>query len=313
MDIKDLRHFLVIARSPSLTVAAQTIGIAQPSLSQLVKRMEDELGVILLQRMARGSRLTEEGRILSEHAVRVVEDFDRCITDMEDIAGHTKGSVVFGMPPSVSMVLSVPLVETVRHELSDVRIKIVEAISGYIIPWLDDGTVDIAVIYGLNNASQLESKHILDERLYFYSAADAWPFDTPPDQPLSFSKLAEVEMILPSNGLRDTLREFEKQANSQLNVVIEMDAMRQIIELVARGSGYTIFSPAAAQNFVNRGELIRAEIVDPIPTRPVHLVRHTQRVRTQASRAVERLTLQIAGELLKREIWEGQLALDDLD
>lgn len=310
MDIKDLRHFLVIARSPSLTVAAQTIGVAQPSLSQLVKRMEDELGVTLLERMARGSRLTEEGRILSEHAVRVVEDFDRCIADMEDIAGHTRGSVVFGMPPSVSMVLSVPLVETVRLELSDVRIKIVEAISGYIVPWLDDGTVDVAVIYGLTNAGHLEATHILDERLYFYSAADAWPFDTPPDQPLPFSKLADVEMILPSNGLRDTLREFEKQANTQLNVVIEMDAMSQIIELVARGSGYTIFSPAAAQNFVNRGELVRAEIVDPIPTRPVHLVRHTERVRTQASRAVETLTLQIARELVTRGIWEGQLVLD---
>lgn len=114
-------------------------------------------------------------------------------------------------------------------------------------------------------------------------------------------------MILPTGGLRNTIRRYEEAQGVTLNVVIEMDAMRQIIELVARGSGYAIFAPAATQTQVERGELVQVPIIDPVMTRPVHLVRHPERVSTRAGRTVEAATLRIMRELVMRGIWQGQI------
>lgn len=114
-------------------------------------------------------------------------------------------------------------------------------------------------------------------------------------------------MILTSNGLRNTIEGYCSKHGIKLNVVVEMDAMTQIKELVARGSGYTIFAPVAAQDFVQRGELLRAPIIVPTMMRPVYLVSNPARVMTRACRAVEQVTLDVARELVQRGIWEGTL------
>lgn len=307
MDIRSLKYFLAIAEAPSLSVASQVLGVAQPSLSQSVQKMETELGVTLLERSPRGIKLTEEGLVLFEHAKRICSDMDRCVQDIRELSQNVRGSVSFGMPPSSSMVLSVPLAETIRLEYPDIRLKVVEAISGYLTPWLDDGTVDLAMIYDLKDVEKYSSTHVIDEQLYFYSAPDAWPFDAPPDQPIPFRELAKVDMILPTSGLRNTIRRYEEAHDVPLNVVIEMDAMRQIIELVVRGSGYAIFAPAACQKQVDRGELLQVPIVEPVMTRPVHLVHHPNRVSTRAGRTVEEVTLKIIRELVSRGIWQGKI------
>lgn len=173
MDIRNLKYFLAIAEAPSLSAASSVLGVAQPSLSQNVRKMEDELGVILLDRSPRGIRLTEEGQVLYEHARRIVADMDRCVADIRELSLNVRGTVAFGMPPSSSMVLAVPLAETIRLEYPDLRLKVVEAISGYLTPWLEDGTVDLALIYDLEEVGKFTGTHVLDERLYFYSAPDA--------------------------------------------------------------------------------------------------------------------------------------------
>ena len=307
MDIRHLRYFLAIAEAPSISAAAQAIGVAQPSLSQVLHRMEEELSVKLVERSARGTQLTEEGWLMVEHARGICASMDRCVLDMRERGGSIRGRVCFGMPPSCSMIMSVPLAETVRLELPDVRLRAVETMSGYLKAWLLDGTVDIAFLYDLKNLPNVHSIRVLDEELFFYSAPDAWPLDTAPGTPVPLARLQGLDMILPSAGLRVLIDDVCQAHDVALNVVVEMDAMTQIKELVARGSGYTIFAPVAAQDFVRRGELLRAPIVEPTMTRPVHLVRSPAMVTSRACRAVEELTLDVSRDLVQRGIWEGVL------
>ncbi|WOI57820.1 LysR family transcriptional regulator [Palleronia sp. LCG004] len=308
MDIRHLRYFLAIADARSISAAAQAIGVAQPSLSQHLHRMEEELSVRLVERSARGTKLTDEGRILVDHARGICDRLDQCVAEMRELGGAVRGRVSFGMPPSCSMIMSVPLAETVRLELPQVRLRAIETMSGYLRAWLQDGTVDIAFIYDLKDLGGMRSTHVLDEELFFYSAPDAWPLDTPPGTPVPLASLQNIDMILPSSGLRALIEEYCTAHDVRLSVVVEMDALTQIKELVARGSGYTIFAPVAAQDFVKRGELLRAPIVAPTMTRPVHLVRSPVRATTRACRAVEAMTLDVARELVRRGIWEGTLA-----
>ncbi len=308
VDLRHLKYFLAIAEARSISVAAQTIGVAQPSLSQHLKRMEEELGVRLVERSPRGTMLTEEGWVLVEHARRICGMLDACVEEMRNLSGEVRGTVNFGIPPSAAMALSVPLAETVRLELPNVRLRAVESMSTYIMGWIEDRTVDLAIVYDLENADHLRATHLVTETLDFISAPDSWPFDTVPGTPVPFKDLEGVEMILPSNGLRRTIEKFAHVRGVKLNVVMDMDAMTQIKELVARGSGYAIFAPAATQDLVSRGELVRAPIIEPVLTRPVHLVHHRDVVQSRACRAVEALTLKVVRELVARGLWEGTLA-----
>ncbi|MEC7257102.1 MAG: LysR family transcriptional regulator [Pseudomonadota bacterium] len=314
MDIRQLRFFLTIAESASLSEAAAKLNIAQPSLSQHLAAMEQELGVPLVIRSPRGSSLTPEGRALLGHAQKISDMMDSCVSDMRALSGRVAGHVRFGMPPSSSMVLSVPLAETVRIELPDVRLRASEAMSGFIRGWIEDETVDIGLLYSLDGAEHLTATHVLDEQLFFFSAPDAWPLDTPPGTPVSLRDLKGVELVLPGapHGLRQIIESAAQARGIALNVVTELDAMTQIKELVARGSGFSIFAPAACHDFVESGRLLKAPIVDPVISRPVYLVRNPRVGQTRACAAVEAAALQVAADLVRRGIWDGRLAFDPI-
>lgn len=313
MDIRQLTYFIAIAEAGSLSAAAHQLHIAQPSLSQHLSNMEKELGLKLVQRSARGSTLTAEGRVLLRHAYDICGGLNRCLSEMRALTTEVAGPVRFGMPPSVSMVMSVPLAETVRLELPDVRLRASEAMSGFIKTWIDDETVEIGFLYDLDGVGHLKATHVLDEKLYFFSAPDDWPLATPPGTPVPLRDLRHIDFILPGqpHGLRMIIERAAAEAGITLNVVTEMDAMTQIKELVARGSGYSIFTPSACHDFIAAGRLIRAPIIDPVISRPVYLVRNPALNQTKACAAIERVTLKVAAEMVARDIWEGDLVWSD--
>jgi LysR family transcriptional regulator, nitrogen assimilation regulatory protein len=308
VDIKQLRYFIAIAEEGSLSAAAHRVNVAQPSLSQHVIQLEAALNVKLLERSPRGVTLTQAGEILLSHAREIVAALDRATEAVRNSGEIPQGDVSFGLPSSVSMVLSVPLAETVRLELPSVRLRAIEAMSGFIQTWLNDQIIDLGILYDVSSVRHLTHKQLMTEELHFFSAPDAWPFRTPAGTPLALADIAGIELILPSqqHGLRAMIDRVARSSGVTLNVWTEMDALAQIKTLVSRGSGYTILAPAAAIDFVDRGELIMAPIVEPKLVRPVFIVRNPAKPITAASRAVERLTVEVIDDLVCRGIWTAQ-------
>lgn len=312
MDIRHLRYFIAISEERSLSAASLRLGVAQPSLSQHVIKLEEELNTELIVRSSRGILLTEAGALLVRHAREICASLERCVADVRQSTSVPRGTVAFGMPPSVSMVMSVPLAEVVWVDLPEVRLRAIEAMSGFIKSWIEDQTVEIGFLYGLEDKQHFRATHILDEQLCFFSAPDAWPPDLQPGSPVPLAALQSLDLVLPSpsHGLRKTIERYARSSGLELSVKIEMDALTQIKELVARGSGYTILAPAAAYDFVSRGELVKAAITSPVMMRPVYLVHNPTRAMTGACRAVQKITIDIACDLVRRGIWEGTLNPD---
>jgi LysR family transcriptional regulator, nitrogen assimilation regulatory protein len=124
---------------------------------------------------------------------------------------------------------------------------------------------------------------------------------------VALAEVANLELVLPSrrHGMRRAIDSFAQSRGLELNVSVEMDALAQIKELVARGSGYTILADAAARDRVERGELCSSPIVDPVIVRPIYLVRKLTRPQTYVSREVERITLEVVNDLVARKIWNA--------
>ena len=308
MDIKQLRYFIAIAEEGSLSAAAQRVNVAQPSLSQHVLSLERDLGVKLLERSPRGVSLTQAGEVLLSHAREIVGALENAVEAVRRSGSEPMGDVSFGLPSSVSMVLSVPLAETVRLELPKVRLRAIEAMSGFIQTWLEDLSIDLGILYDVSAVRHLTYRQLMTEDLFFFSAPDAWPFETRAGSAVKLAEVAPVELVLPSkhHGLRTMIDRFTRSQGIQLNVATEMDALSQIKTMVSRGSAYTILAPAAAIEFVERGELIMAPIIEPRMTRPVYLVRNPAKPVTTASREMERLTIEVIHDLVARGIWRTE-------
>lgn len=307
MDIRQLRYFVAIAEEGSLSAAALRVNVAQPSLSQHVIALERELDVKLLDRSPRGVSLTESGQVLLTHAREIIDSMDKAREAVRQSGSEPAGEVTFGLPSSIAMVLSVPLAETVRLELPKVRLRVIDAMSGFIKTWLEDQSLDLGILYDLGSVRHLNHRQLMTEELHFFSAPDAWPFESRAGSPVPLAELANVEMVLPSphHGLRVMIDRFIRSNGVMLNVATEMDGLGQIKTMVARGSGYTILAPAAAIDFVERGELIMAQIMEPRLVRPVYLMRNPAKPATNASRELERITLEVIRDLVARGIWQA--------
>lgn len=307
MEIKQLQYFLAIARSGSLASAADVIGIAQPSLSVQLKNLEARLGADLFIRSPRGVTLTDSGAVLVEHAERILEGLDQAKNAVRQASEAAVGQVVFGFPSSVSMVLSVPLAETIRLEQPNIKFRAVDAMSGFIKEWLDEQSIDLAILYETSGLKNAEVTQLLEEDMYFYAPPDLWPLETPPGEPVPLRDLSGLEMVLPSksHGLRMLIDRSARGAISDLNVVVEMDSLPQIKSFVSRGSAYTILAPAAVSDFESRGELVSARIVDPVISRPVYMVRNPAKPRTRAANEVEKTTRLVVEDLVTRGLWRG--------
>lgn len=310
MDIRQLRYFVAIAEEGSLSAAAQRVNVAQPSLSQHVIALEGELDVKLLERSPRGVTLTGPGELLLSHARQIIAAMRNAKEAVRQSGSEPQGDVAFGLPSSIASVLSVPLAETIRLELPKVRLRAIDAMSGFIKTWLEEQSIDLGILYDLNAVGHLKQRLLMSEELQFFSAPDAWPFKSPPGSPVRLADLARVELVLPSqhHGLRMMIDRSIKSHGVVLNIPTEMDGLGQIKTLVARGSGYTILAPAAAIDFVERGELIMAPIIEPRLVRPVYMVRNPAKPVTRASLEVERISLEVIHDLVARGIWQ---ALDE--
>src|SRR5579872_2474131 len=102
MELHQLRYFLAVARFRSFTRAAEHSRIAQPSLSQQIRKLEDELGARLFDRMGRSIRLTTFGERFEEHARRVLNNVEDAKRDVDAMLGLRASPVFVGVIPTVA-------------------------------------------------------------------------------------------------------------------------------------------------------------------------------------------------------------------
>ena len=314
MDVRQLRYFNTIAELGSVSAAAHRLGVAQPSLSQHVKNLEEELGITLLIRSPRGVILTEGGQILLAHAKSILDAVDLAVGDLRNhSSSELKGAVSFAIPSSASNVLSVPLCETVQHEFPNIMLRTMEAMSGHVQEWLVQGQVDLGILYDSRRVKHLRPIPLLDEDLYLVVSPENWSEAVGPDgiaeNSVKLSDCANLGLVLPhrTHGLREIIEDFATQRGISLQVPIEMDSLTNMKALVSRGSAYTILARAAIVEELHRKTLIAVPICDPVVRRTVYLVRNPSRPVTQAVLKVERLIVEIATELVSKGRWPGEL------
>ncbi|GAA4062542.1 LysR family transcriptional regulator [Nonomuraea soli] len=141
--VRHLRYFVVVAEELHFGNAAIRLGMAQPPLSQRIKRLETELGTRLFDRSARQVRLTEAGRLLLGEAREIVARVDR----LKELARTGEGTVLkVGVPPDLAAAVIAELVAAFREDNPEVRLAPVELWTAEQVAALADGTIDAGLV-----------------------------------------------------------------------------------------------------------------------------------------------------------------------
>ncbi len=314
MDIRQLRYFVAIAEQGSFSRAAAQLHVAQPALSLHVRNMEADLRVQLLHRSPKGVIPTEAGAILLRNA-RII--LDQLAVAEEEVRGHENdpaGEVRLGLPGTVSEVLSVPLITATHQRYPRIKIRIAEAMSGFVLEWMRESRIDLAILYRDVSDHGIETVRLLDEELVFFGPAEDvdHPDLPPPGHDIGFAQAARLPLILPgpSHGLRELLARQAATIDIGLNTVIDIDSYGNIKELVRNGFGYSILPANSTAREAQAGELRRWPIVGPAIRRSVHLAYPADRPMTNAVAAIQSLACEVLRDLARTGRWAGAAACD---
>jgi DNA-binding transcriptional LysR family regulator len=251
MTLQQLRYFVAAAEHGSFSAAAAELLMAQPSLSDQIRKLEAELGVPLFARVGRGLALTEAGRMLRPHAERTLAEAEEAVASVQQVRTLTGGTASFGTFGSAHHYLLGGLVEDFRRRHPDVRVRVVGQNSAEVADAIRDGALEAGLIALPIDDRGLEVRPSIREEIHYVSAD--------PERvrrPRTIADLAAAPLILydarwgPVDPLRRQLVERAQRAGVRLEPQIEVEYITAALDLAARGLGDTVSAPSV---LVTRG------------------------------------------------------------
>jgi LysR family transcriptional regulator, nitrogen assimilation regulatory protein len=310
LSLRKLQYFVAVADLGSFTRAAAELRVAQPALSLHVRQLEDEIGASLLVRGPRGVRPTEIGTKLADDARALLRSAGSLITRLRDEAGEAAGDVVIGLPQTVGIVLAEPLLARVGQLYPRIRIRLREALSGYIPGWIATGHIDFGISYNVRSAPGLTSHEILAERLYLVGTPGAFGRAAPTlrSGEVAFGEVAKLELFLPGrpHDLREVIERSAKKAGVGCRVKAEIDSLHVMKAMTLTGAGFGIFSMAAVHAEVRRGEAVAVPVVAPEIERRICLIERSADALSTAARRVAEVAVDVLRELSERGVWQSR-------
>ena len=145
MELHQLRYFVAVADEGNFSRAAAKVRVAQPSLSQQIRKLEAEIGQPLFDRLPRSVVLTEAGRCLLEYARQILASIDDARRSVDELKGKIAGDVAVGAIPTVAPYVLPELVITFQKHYPDVTLHIVEDATAGITRRIEAGELDVAL------------------------------------------------------------------------------------------------------------------------------------------------------------------------
>src|SRR3954465_621243 len=146
MTLQQLQYFLATIEHGSFSAAAETLHLAQPSLSEQVRRLEAELGVALFARVGRGLVLTEAGRALRPHAEATLAEAEAARASVAEIRELRGGTAAFGTWGTSRYYIGADLVEAFRHRHPGVRVRLVGQNSTEVVEAIHQGRLEAGAV-----------------------------------------------------------------------------------------------------------------------------------------------------------------------
>lgn len=308
MELRQVRYFVAVLAHGSMGKAAAHLGVVTSALSQQISRLEGELATRLLQRTAGGVVPTDAGLAFLRQAQLMLRHADAAVQAAQQ--SRLSGQVSIGLAPTTAAVLGLPLMQAMRERYPEVRLHLVESLSGYLTTMLNSRQIDLAVLFRSDAARRWSVLPLLDERLFVIG------LETLPGMPTArrvrLERLGEVPLVLPSgaHGLRATIDAAFAAAGSRPRIVGEIDSLAMLMDAVRAGLCATI-QPGAATARLDDPRLVLREVANAQAVRPNLLASVSDDELSPAGLAARVVIADVARALVREGRWPGATLVAD--
>jgi LysR family nitrogen assimilation transcriptional regulator len=251
LELRQLRYFVSVARERSFTKASEKLHIAQPALSRQIQLLEDEFGVDLLHRTAKGAHTTEAGRRFKEMAEFVLNYVAEMKPSLTQFASEPSASIVVGLPPSLAFMLAPRLVEETQRRFPLVTLRIIEGFSVFLAEWLEESRLDLAVLTDYGPIAGIERHFIEEDDMVFVGThAKLKKYD----KTIPLKDIENFPLLI-THGFRSIISEHLAAEHIEPNYHMELDSIPIAKEMVLRGLYCSILSYGLVHEETKQGRL----------------------------------------------------------
>ncbi|HBJ6429988.1 LysR family transcriptional regulator [Salmonella enterica subsp. enterica serovar Veneziana] len=302
MELRQLRYFVRIIETGSMGSAAQDLDIGVSALSQQMSRLENELAIRLLQRTSRGVTPTNAGLAFYSQAQLALRHADDAILAAREV--RLSGHVSVGIAPSTASILGIPFIHAMQENYADVRLHVVESLSGNLERMINTRQIDLAVVFQKDKILRWSARPILEEQLFLIGSHAL--LAALPDNPITPEQLAGIPLIMPSqgHGLRGRLDAVCQEHALNVEIVAEIDGLALLMRAVRDGLGATL-QPGAAISHLDNDALRVIGVHNPVLSRPNFLVSLSDDELTPAGLAARVVLTKVMRQLVDAGEWPG--------
>ena len=298
MEVHQLRYFVAVAEEGGFSLAAERVRVAQPSLSQQIRKLETEVGQPLFDRLARGAVLTEAGQKLLPFARRILTDLGDAGRAVAEGQRTVAGPVTLGVIPTIAPYIVRPLLRACAAEHPGVTLHLHEDVTERLVRALEQGEMDLAVVSTCRAAAGMRREFWQREPLLLMVPGDhpaakrgratprAWR-----DEP--FLSLQE------SHCLSQQIERWCRRQKIARRTVQSALQLSTVVGMVAAGRGVSLLPAMAVADEGARGCAF-LPLPDPAPAREINALRHPARFQSRAAVAVAALARRVVAEAVSR-------------
>jgi len=239
MEFHQLRYVCAVADTGNFSRAAERCQIAQPSLSQQVLKLEEDLGAKLFDRLGRSVRLTEAGRAFIPHARAVLDQMEMARLSVADKNADLRGSVAVGVIPTIAPYLIPSYTAAFAKKYPDAKLRIVEETTSILVEGLRDLSIDVAILALPLRHKDLELFPIRTERLFAVMRRDH-PRASAESLALKDLRGESFVMLRDGHCFRDLSIATCTRARITPNIAFESGQFSSLLGMVAAGVGVSI-------------------------------------------------------------------------
>jgi LysR family transcriptional activator of glutamate synthase operon len=285
VEVHQLAYFESVSRHLHFTRAAEELHVAQPSVSQQIRKLETELGAPLFHRMKRQVALTEAGKTFLPPARAVLRRLDEARLEVQELSGLRKGTLAVGAPPSVGTHLLPRALAAFSRRHPGIALTFREAGSRTLLKLLEEGELDMAVVIQPIRHPVLETLPLLEEELLLV---------VPRHHPLAsgsrrvpMAQLRGEPFVMLREGaydLRDQTLAACRRAGFEPYVALDGGEMDSMLRFVAAGIGLAILPEMVLAGVDAREGPVALRRVQPKLSRSLVLARRRDRYFSAAAR-----------------------------
>jgi LysR family hydrogen peroxide-inducible transcriptional activator len=283
MELQQLRYFVSAVEVGSFTRAARACYVAQPSLSQQIRKLEEELGQRLFERLARSVRLTPAGQAFYERAAAILAAVAEARETVAESANFEKGEIRLGVIPTVAPYLVPGLLRAFARSFRQARVAVHEDFTEETVRGCLTGEIDLGIVALPANEARLTVEPLFSEELLLAVPA-GHPLET--KRQVTLDDLTHERFVLLSavHCLGTQIVSFCERAGCVPAVSCKSSQLLTVQELVALGQGVSLIPKIAAQTDRSKRVHYRS-LTGKKPSRTLAMIWHRHRYQSPLVRS----------------------------